>query len=863
MTKKKKGSKPQTSSAAVTTQLTTSDISDPVSTSSDETSGTTSIETLETPSEEESKPVVDDNQIHTTNTESITNPSSTTFNDGDNFESNCKTLQSQFDAINQGLSSFSETLVSKFENSTQSITKSIENTKKVGNQVQHLKQEQLKASQQGTLLDPSVQQLVMGFMTQIDNIVEQRDKAITEKMSQMGNNLQKLSKNVKVIETLKKAEPAASESTVEASSNSTSTTEQTVPNSNVESNEEELKKKITELEKQVQEKETDFSNYKVKVTEWKEKVKVISSKDMKKIEELKKQVSGHEKTIQDLQKQIEETPKPTVTTNVEREKKLEEDLKKKDDEILQRLSEIEKLKESVMESKNLLEQTQSSLQAKNQQYDELAERLTKAENTSATVIEKKKEYQNLTVLKRLEIDTANWLFVKYISEGNPIVEWIEKSKLDEVYNSEPLSIPEKSITQEIEEKYQEKILEETKKVEAQTKLHDEKDEELKTYKVRAHAALKKKTDALNQAKVDHEKQISELNETISKKTEENEELTKSNQDLQDQVNTFLEIQEKAVKLGSELDRVTSEKDEIEEKLKSVEKLLERTRREFDEEKKTIIQDFEIERKQLESKNDELDDQFRKELRLNRERSRRILEEKEREITKLQLKISETKGQSDEAEQLKERTASLENELTLIKDENESLKNQIKDMMNSIENSATTPRKPAQSQIMDSVLSDDPSSSSMTPSSSRENLGDFSPAISSVSDLTLERDFNQLMELAHLQASRDTELIHYKESIKKLKEIVQEREHSEKSFKMLEKQMKQEIEHLQRLQKQGAPNLEYLKNILYSFLTGDDKIVKEVRIIISKIVNLYRNYSKSFHKYWTFPKTNTKRFQKSV
>ncbi|KAG2389100.1 hypothetical protein C9374_014500 [Naegleria lovaniensis] len=734
---------------------------------------------------------------------------------------------------------FSERLVDKFSQLDKTLEKSKEQTAKLFEHNEITKKEN---SQKGTLLDPSVQQMLMGFMTQVDQLYEQRDRAITEKMSKMGSNLQKLSNNVKVFEEAKKKEVSSEDkslTTEETVSNSQPTTSKV--ESNVEENltEEELKKRCKELEEKFKDKENEFSSYKTKVAEWKEKVKVISNKDMKKIEELKKQVTTHEKTIEELNTKIEETNKKNeIVPN------LENSLKIKDDEIENLKKEVTSLAEKISQKDLVIEQHQTTIMEKNQICSELCEKLDSVQQqqqeAAMSSAKKVRKLQDLKILKKLELDSKTWFYVHHSVENN--LEWIDLEELKQIHlaaqsnSSLDSLLPEKSILQIHEEPLQLKLSEESKKLEEQIKLFNEKDEELKTYKTRAHAALKKKSDALNQAKIDYENQINELKESLTKQQEENEEQSKTIQELQEQVQSFIIIQEKAVKLGSDLDKVMSEKEDLEDKMKSLEKQLSKTKEDFNEEKSKIVEDYELQLRQLESKNSELDEQFRKELRITRERNRRILDEKEREITKLQMKISENQQVTDEAEQVREKLVSLENEMNLIKEENESLKKQLTAMMTNAENTSTvrTPRKMDQAQILSSALNEGPT----TPTSiSQDNISDLSPSVST-SDLTLERDFNQLIELAQLQASRDTEMMHYKETISKLKQVIKEREYSEKSFKILEKQLKDEIEHLQRLQKQGAPNLEYLKNILISFLTGEDRIVKEKLLkVLAQIMDL--------------------------
>nr|CAG4715405.1 unnamed protein product [Naegleria fowleri] len=763
---------------------------------------------------------------HNSETSTSTLPTNVNNDIAKKYEDFLKNVCEIVEQHSENIATFSERLGGKFCKFETTLEKSKQQTIKL---FEHNEIKQKENSQKGTLLDPSVRQMLMGFMTQVDQLYEQRDRAITEKMSKMGSNLQKLSNNVKVFEEAKKKESSSEDKSItaeEAASNTQSTTSKVESNAEENLTEEELRKRCKEFEEKLKEKEKEFSSYKTKVAEWKEKVKVISNKDMKKIEELKKQVTTQEKTIEELNAKIEEINKKNETIP-----NLENSLNVKDDEIEKLKKEIASLSEKISQKDLSIEQHQITINEKNQINADLCEKLTsiqQQQQEAATSSSKKvPKFQDLKILKKLDLDSKMWFYVQHDVENT--FEWIDLEELKQIHSDAQLNspldslLPEKSILQIHEESFQQRLSEESKKLEEQIKLFNEKDEELKTYKTRAHAALKKKTDALNQAKLDYENQINELKESLTKQQEDNEEQSKLIQDLQEQVQSFIIIQEKAVKLGSDLDKVMSEKEDLEDKIKSLEKQHSKTKEDFNEEKSKLIQEYELQLRQLESKNSELDEQFRKELRVTRERNRRILDEKEREITKLQMKISENKQVTDEAEQVREKLVSLENEMNLIKEENESLKKQLTSMMNA-ESTPTvkTPRKVDQSQILSSALNDGPT----TPTSiSQDNISDLSPSVST-SDLTLERDFNQLMELAQLQASRDTEMMHYKETISKLKQIIKEREHSEKSFKILEKQLKEEIEHLQRLQKQGAPNLEYLKNILISFLTGEDRIVKE-------------------------------------
>ncbi|EFC49362.1 hypothetical protein NAEGRDRAFT_78174 [Naegleria gruberi] len=749
------------------------------------------------------------------------------------------TIQNHCNLMSDEFTSFTDKFSQKVQTCENSITKSKENSGRLSSSIAQQKKED---SQKGTLLDPTVQQMIMGFMTQIDQLYEQRDMAITEKMSKMGTNLQKISKTVKVYENVKKKEKdpedQKAETTNEEVSSNAQPSDKVESSSNADANvsEEDIRKKCAEFEKLYKEKENELNTFKTKVTDWKEKVKVISNKDMKKIEELKKQVSTLEKTIEELNKKTEEGNK-----SAEFNSSLQQELKTKDESIEKLNKQIEELKlqisqndKQLKESDEKISDQKKTIEEKDKLYTDLCETV---KNTPPVVSEPvKKSYKDIKILKKILIDGVLWFYFQYTDEEKTNLEWMQHDLLKEVYSQQSQTesfdtlVPGKSIIEELEENFQTKLSELTNKYDEQVKLLNDKDEELKTYKTRAHAALKKKTDALNQAKVDYETQITQLNEAVTKKQEEHEESTKLVQDLQDQVQSLLEIQEKAVKLGGELDRVNSEKDDLEDRIRSLEKKIERSKEEFNQEKANIIQEYEASMKTLENKNDELDDQFRKELRISRERSRRILDDKEREITKLQMKISESKQQFEEAESLKEKNVSLENEITILKDENQSLRNQITDLMNNAldsPSSSRTPRKIDQSQILENALSGEEPS---TPSKEEQSPTTSTPA--------LERDFNQLVELANIQAGRDNEVNHYKETINKLKEIIKDRESSEKSFRELEKQLKEEIEHLHRLQKRGDPNLEYLKNILYSFLTSDEKIVREKLLkVIGQLLDL--------------------------
>ncbi|KAL0491453.1 hypothetical protein AKO1_000875 [Acrasis kona] len=346
-----------------------------------------------------------------------------------------------------------------------------------------------------------------------------------------------------------------------------------------------------------------------------------------------------------------------------------------------------------------------------------------------------------------------------------------------------------------------------------TELNNNK-EELRTYKARAHAALKKKGESETRIKQECEVKISQHQEELTRTKDELSDVLVRESQLQQQVQELVDVQDENVKMIQELDALQQQVQTLTESLTFSRESSSRVQSEYEQFKQQQL----IQQQETSNNHDtivhQLNAQNQKEIQVHRDRTRRMMDEKEREIAKLQLKITAMK---------KDHMAELEQ----VKLEHDSNIQQV--ML------VTSPPPPPQLPPPPPQPSPPPQPQPPSPSSQDEST----------------QEMSMLMQLAQEQASRDHELMHYKKNIAQLKAQLQDSQGAAAALQQSQEQLKAQIKHLENLsQHNGGPNMEYLKNVLIKFLNTKDVIAKDKLFkVVSTMLDLTSKEQEVIRQQW--------------
>jgi GRIP and coiled-coil domain-containing protein 1 len=321
----------------------------------------------------------------------------------------------------------------------------------------------------------------------------------------------------------------------------------TPTNSNLEEQLEETKKELEELKisskKETEEKNKEYETLKTKMKDWKEKVKEITSKDVKKIEALKKIVSEKEEIIL---------------------------------------------------------------------------------NSDKLILGKK-----FTILEHVKVQEESWCLIQYENE----------EKKNWVKNVDPQELPD-SLQDALEEEYHKEIENFQKEIQKLNQSVLDKDEELTKYKVRAHAALKKKTDELSEEKSANDLVRQELEAKNGELNKEIEILRQNNSDLTKQVAELVEFQTKSVDLLNEIDELEKRNQEFLELNESLKIEMNETSKSLEDKMEEIKKKFTLEIENLKNEKNEMEEEAQRNIKVLTEKNRKVLQQYERENSRLQKSLIE-------------------------------------------------------------------------------------------------------------------------------------------------------------------------------------------------------------------------------
>lgn len=708
-----------------------------------------------------------------------------------------------------------------------------------------------KTSDQVITVDPNIQTMFQNFVSKMDEIVHERDSVLSNRMNHVTGSLTKLSQSVRVIEEKKKQQHEKREKELlqqiedlkSLLAQQQQQEKQSSSQENSDQHSSELEKLLKEEQKKVADKVAELDSLQKKVADWKDKVKQITTRDTQTIQQLKKQLKERDDQIQQLSETSSTitTPSSPFPETSDQQPNLE----------VQALrNNLNQLREQLQEREEKIVQLQSGIK-KIQEENELIQRqqanpqeTLEAQQTQAEPQQESQETvnNNFIILHRVAIDEAHiQCLLQYKHDKS--LRWIDQNELQ--MTSEMIEYPptfSETLSSTIKE-WQDKV--DTIKSELATK-----EEELRMYKARAHAALKKKTESATKIQVECESKMASLQDELKKVNDKYEELKEHERELEQQVAQLIDVQSESIRIADELDQSQRDREELNEKLRIAESKLKELEQRYAREKSEAQQLYNDAANKHEERIAELEAQNRKELQVHRERTRRMMDEKEREIAKLQMRLTTMRrDQLAEIEQIKletERQLNEQQERALarpfINESNDgaghSIDVQSKEPSN-VEQSAPqqqetiAPQRPMmkESDIIRSVLA---------PVESKQDLNvdqQVEIKIEEKNDEQIDKEMERLMHLAQLQASRDGELVQYKRSVHQLQAQLEEKENTMRSFKELEIHLRREIEHLQTLYQNGTPNLQYLKNVLIKFLeTKDAKVRDKLFKVVSTMLD---------------------------
>jgi GRIP and coiled-coil domain-containing protein 1 len=321
----------------------------------------------------------------------------------------------------------------------------------------------------------------------------------------------------------------------------------TPTNSNLEEQLEETKKELEELrmssKKIMEEKNKEYETLKTKMKDWKEKVKEITSKDVKKIETLKKIVSEKEEIIL---------------------------------------------------------------------------------NSDKLILGKK-----FTILEHVKVQDENWCLIQYENE----------EKKNWVKNVDHEELPD-SLQDALEEEYHKEIENYQKEIQKLNQNVLDKDDELTKYKARAHAALKKKTDELNEEKSANDLIRQEFEVKNGELNNEIEALKQNNSNLTKQVADLIEFQTKSVGMLNEIDELEKKNQEFLELNESLKTEIKENTKTFEDKIEEIKKNLTLEIENLKSEKNEMEEEAQRNIKVLTEKNRKVLQQYERENSRLQKSLIE-------------------------------------------------------------------------------------------------------------------------------------------------------------------------------------------------------------------------------
>mmetsp|Transcript_283 Transcript_283/g.978 ORF Transcript_283/g.978 Transcript_283/m.978 type:complete len:744 (-) Transcript_283:787-3018(-) len=429
-------------------------------------------------------------------------------------------------------------------------------------------------------------------------------------------------------------------------------------------------------------------------------------------------------------------------------------------------------------------------------------------------------------------DDVIWTLISY-DDKSMGYQWIEDKNISEDKIKREVALPP-TTQQQMHKNFDEKLHTLRSELEESQKRATESDEALQHYKSRAHQALKKKAESLNVIKLTHEKEISELEEQVSELTQTVHDLQQSNKDLNDNVTSLLRMQEEHVSLKSMFSEQKRALQELQHscdlqqmKMRNLEQETEKQSSTLQKREQELIEHHTQELKSLKQENQRLDDDL---VRV-KEKHRREINEKDSKITLFQQTCSELKqkiesitntqavtSQALPTQEEKQHAASPSSHAKASSKRKKSShqKHHTPNYHHSHTNGSST-KDEQELKVFRSIVGND----LVHPQNGDE--------ISNMKEANVESGESQtsarVLQLAEKFADRDAELQDKIQFINILKESLALKTAEVAQLKETEKQLREQITNIQQLQKKGAPNVEYLKNVFLKYVHTEDETVR--------------------------------------
>eukprot|EP01080_Neovahlkampfia_damariscottae_P004932 gene4932-8529_t len=306
-------------------------------------------------------------------------------------------------------------------------------------------------------------------------------------------------------------------------------------------------------------------------------------------------------------------------------KEFEEYKEKKEKEFEDKTKEHDALKKKMKDWKDKVKEITS----KDAKKIETLKKLVVEKDELILNFDKLTSNSKYTILEHVKYQEENWCLIQY--ENNEKKYWVDNIPVNDLPDS---------LQDALEEEYHQEIEKFQLENQKLKKDFQEKEDELSKYKTRAHAALKKKTDELNEEKSSNDSIRIELENSNEKLKKEIENLKEKNDNLLNQVDSLLEYQTKTIDLSNEIDQLNEKNNKSIEEFDLLKEEKDIEINNLNHKIDSLTQNFENEIENLKKEKIEIEEESKRNIKNSTEKNRKILQQYERENSRLQKSLSE-------------------------------------------------------------------------------------------------------------------------------------------------------------------------------------------------------------------------------
>lgn len=436
---------------------------------------------------------------------------------------------------------------------------------------------------------------------------------------------------------------------------------------------------------------------------------------------------------------------------------------------------------------------------------------------------KNDHYDILECTLEKEGSNSKWYFIEYHDKSLG-KQWIESQSISQEKKSTYSNIP-LPIQDRLKISFEEDLNRLQKEIEDLKKKNEESENALQQYKARALQALKKKSDSINELKVEYEKQIANYEIQLNELTQKFNESQETIENQKTKLSNLSKLEEINIEIQNELKQKTASQTELQlafnqqsESLKDIEKTKDLVIFELETEINNLKNQLSIEEKKIDQeKND--NDQLKKDI-----------EEIREEVDSWKQKYQQMENEKDSRiNLLKKSYTELKSKFNVLSEQNQHYSkyledSELKNVNGGISQFNGSSFNSIQDNGSDSKISNNEDEREANLLKNIVNKESKNPFL--LLKIPEDSPFaKQISEISKKYMERENELQDKIQHIEILKESLASKTNEVHQLHLSEKELREHISQIQESHKKGSPNIDYLRNVFQKYIHTDDESIR--------------------------------------